>query len=236
MDFGTAFGFVFEDEEWIKKVLLGALILLIPIVGQLVVFGYGIAVIRNVKAGNPRPLPSWNEFAEHLSDGFKYWVATMIYAIPILLLLCPLALISLLPALSGGNEDALAILSGVAGLAGIALLCIVTVYGMFLALVSPVLQIRFAETGELSQCLRFGDVSRYLFRNVGSIVVAVLLSAAVGGVLTTVLGTVSLGILALPASVWVTMFASHLYGQIARGAEADDEADNPAGTEELPNS
>ena len=109
-----------------------------------------------------------------------------------------------------------------------------TVYGLFLALVSPVLQIRFAETGDFSQGLRIGDVSRYLFRNVGSIVVAVLVAAAVGAATTMFFGTVSLGILALPASVWVTMFASHLYGQIARSAAVVEEAADPEDAEVLP--
>ena len=57
MDIGGAFSYVFEDEDWIVKILLGAAILLIPIFGQLALVGYGIAILRNVKAGKPQPLP-----------------------------------------------------------------------------------------------------------------------------------------------------------------------------------
>ena len=218
MDFGRAFGFVFEDEEWVKKILLGALISLIPIVGQFVLIGYGLAVLRNVKEGNPRPLPDWGEFGAYLAAGVKYWVITLVYAIPIFIILCPITLISLIPALSQGNEDWLAILSGITGILGVGLICLVSAYGILLALLTPVLQIRFAETGDIGACLRFKDVFAYLRQNLGSIFIALLVSALAAGVIVSILGAVTLGILALPASVWATAFSSHLYGQIARSA------------------
>ena len=69
MDIGKAFGFVFEDEEWIKKLLLGALITLIPVFGQFTLMGYIVAVIRNVLAGSYRPLPEWENLGTYFKDG-----------------------------------------------------------------------------------------------------------------------------------------------------------------------
>ena len=48
MDIGKAFGFVFEDEEWVSKVLIGGLIFLIPLIGQFAVIGYSFKVAQNV--------------------------------------------------------------------------------------------------------------------------------------------------------------------------------------------
>ena len=39
MDIGKAFGFVFEDEQWVSKILLGAAIMLIPIFGLFALIG-----------------------------------------------------------------------------------------------------------------------------------------------------------------------------------------------------
>jgi len=41
MDFGKAFSFVFEDEDWIKKIGVGGLISLIPVIGVFLVLGWG---------------------------------------------------------------------------------------------------------------------------------------------------------------------------------------------------
>ena len=94
MDIGQAFSFVFEDEEWIVKILLGAVLMLIPIFGQCALMGYGIAIVRNVKAGEPRPLPDWGNLGEYFMDGLMFWVATLIYALPIFILICPIVLVS----------------------------------------------------------------------------------------------------------------------------------------------
>lgn len=216
MDIGKAFSFVFEDEEWISKILLGAVIVLIPIFGQFALFGYGIAIIRNVKADVPRPLPAWSNLGDFFVDGFKFWVATLIYAIPFIIFLCPVMLVWFLPALGAENEDLMAILAGVSGIVSVALGCLAALYGILLSLLTPVVQIRYAETGEIGPCLAFGEVFRLLFDNLGSVLVAVVLGWAAGTVIMSIAGTLTLGLLVLPGSVWLKALSSHLYGQISR--------------------
>ena len=86
MDIGKAFSFVFEDEEWVGKVLIGGLISLIPLIGQLAVLGYALKVAQNVAQGNPRPLPRWNEFGDHLMRGLYDFVIRLVYALPVVVL------------------------------------------------------------------------------------------------------------------------------------------------------
>ena len=38
MDIGKAFSFVFEDERWVSKVLLGGLFMIIPIVNYVMMY------------------------------------------------------------------------------------------------------------------------------------------------------------------------------------------------------
>ncbi len=218
MDIGKALGFVFEDEEWIVKLLLGTLILLIPIFGQFALLGYGVAIIRNVRADSPRPLPAWDDLGQYFVDGFKFWVVSIVYALPIIILMCPFMLIGFLPALGGENEDLMVALGGLTGILGIALGCIAILYSFLLMLLAPVLQIRCAESGQLGPCLRFGEVFRFMFQNIGPIVLSQIVIIAIGAVVFPILAMVTLGLLTLPAGVWITAISGHMYGQIARSA------------------
>ena len=236
MDIGKAIGFVFEDEEWIKKLLLGAVITLIPIFGWLAMLGYTIAVIRNVVDGHPRPLPDWSDLGRLFTDGLMFWIASLVYSIPLLLFVCPMMLVWVLPALAGRNEDLLVVLGGVAGLLSLALSCVAGVYGIILGLVVPVLQIRLAQTGELSACLKFGEVFRFAVANLGSLITSLLVvwaASIVAGIVISAVSTIlsmilicgwilliPVGLLMLPYSVWSAAFSGHLFGQIALNASS----------------
>ncbi|RLC67124.1 MAG: hypothetical protein DRI48_03095 [Chloroflexi bacterium] len=234
MEIGKALSFVFEDEEWVSKLLLGSAILLIPIFGVFALMGYAIAIVRNVKANAPRPLPDWADLGQYFMDGLMFWVATLLYSLPLLIFICPVVFIWLLPALAGEEEDLVTILAGISGVVSLGLGCLALVYGLLLALLTPVLQIRYAESGEIGACLRFGEVFRYLFANVGSIIISQILLWVAGMVIGTVVsvfvgvlgiipicGWIMAGVLSLlmlPAVAWLTLFSAHLYGQIARQA------------------
>jgi hypothetical protein len=236
MDIGKAVTFVFEDDQWISKLLLGAAISLVPLLGAVTVTGYTITVLRNVEAGKPRPLPGWEDLVQHFVDGLTFWVATLVYSIPFIVLACPIALVWILPAVAGDNQDLTTVLASVAGILTAGLGCLALLYAVLLWLLTPALQIRYAQTENLASCLRFGEVFRFLFDNIGAVLIAQVLIWAAGLVVTSILGTIigalsvvpicgwvigaALGLVMLPAGVWVLVFGSHLYGQIARGAEA----------------
>jgi hypothetical protein len=42
MEFGKAFSFPFEDQDWVKKLGIAGLLMIIPIIGWLAVAGWGI--------------------------------------------------------------------------------------------------------------------------------------------------------------------------------------------------
>lgn len=236
MNSGEAIRFVFEDEEWVSKLLLGAVISIIPLFGGAAVMGYAIAVLRNVEAGSQQPLPSWDRVGEYFVDGLLFWIATLIYSIPLLVVICPIALVWILPLAAGESEELSAMLTGLAGVVSAGLGCLGLVYGLLLWALNPVLQIRFAETGELSPCLRFGEVFRFLLDHIGPIIVAQLLVWAAGlvvaSILTGVIGVLGLvpicgwmvasllGLVMIPVGVWLMLFAAHLYGQIGRQVRA----------------
>ncbi len=44
MDFAKAFSFVFDDPDWVQKIVIGGLVSLIPVIGWLLGLGYMVAI------------------------------------------------------------------------------------------------------------------------------------------------------------------------------------------------
>ena len=95
MDIGSAFTFVFDDEEWIKKVAIGggimlAGLILTPILIGLALFlpigGYMLETLRNVRDGQARPLPEWTDFGDLFMKGLMLFIIGFVYNIPTLIL------------------------------------------------------------------------------------------------------------------------------------------------------
>jgi MFS family permease len=224
MNISRAIEFVFDDEEWLGKILLAAVISLIPVFGPVAASGYVIALVRNVMAGKENPLPDWEEPGRCFRDGLMFWLATLLYALPLLLLACPVVLSWALPLFGAEDSEATWALLGLSGALTAALGCLVT----------PVLQIRYAEVGTIGACLRVGAVLRFLLDNFGRILLvtlvvtlAVLLVTLVFGGVFTVLVLIPLcgpvvaafgAMLLVPVYLWLGLFGGHLSGQIGRRA------------------
>lgn len=84
MDIGKAFTYITEDEDWMKKLGIGALLGMIPII-NMAVFGYQIQIARNVRQGDKRPLPTWDEFGSLLVDGLRFLAVILIYMLPVMI-------------------------------------------------------------------------------------------------------------------------------------------------------
>lgn len=217
MDIGKAFSYVFEDPEWITKVLLGILIPMIPIFGPFALVGYMIVLIRNVMAGHPRPLPAWTNLGGYFVDGLKYLVVGFIYGLPMAIFACPLALVRGLPLIAGDNQDLMTILATVSTALWVGGICLVSLYGVVLSLIMPAVQIKYAETGNIGACLRVGEVFRLFISNLGSFILWLLIQFGIV-LLLPIVAMISLGLLSLPASFLIGAFSGHVYGQIGRKA------------------
>jgi hypothetical protein len=112
-DFAKPFTFVFEDRDWVTKILIGGLFSLLGvfIIGHIVLLGYFARLVRNVVAGSERPLPEWSDFGEYLGEGLKLFGVVLIYLMP----LFGLALMLIVPAalLEGAGHEGMGALFGV---------------------------------------------------------------------------------------------------------------------------
>lgn len=206
MDFGKAFSFVFDDEEWIQKILVGGLISLIPVVGQFVVVGWGFEVTKRVIEGSPEPLPDWSEFGEYLVNGFLVAVVGFVYSLPLILISgCSF---SVFPFLGNGSEDAVA---AFVSIVAVCISCFSGLYGILLGLVLPAAVGNYAAEGEFGAAFRFGKVFKLVRNNVGPYVI-VLLGSLLSGLVAS-LGTIACVIGVLFTSAYALLVNGHLTGQ-----------------------
>ena len=88
MDVNKAVRFVFDDKQWISKLLIGALmsVLAFLILPGLILQGYLVKVIRQVMGGNDNELPEWTDWGKLLSDGLFVTLGQIIWTLPFILL------------------------------------------------------------------------------------------------------------------------------------------------------
>lgn len=84
MDIGQSFAYITEDEKWVQKLGVGALIGIIPI-ANFAAFGYQVQIARNVWRGEERPLPTWDDFSKFFVDGLRIIAAMFVYMLPLFL-------------------------------------------------------------------------------------------------------------------------------------------------------
>ena len=95
MNITRAFSIIFEDRDWVGKLVITAIVtlfsvLLTPVIvglaGWAALLGYFIEIVRNVRAGSPTPLPRWDDFSRFMSIGAPALIAFIIYNLPTALL------------------------------------------------------------------------------------------------------------------------------------------------------
>ncbi len=220
MDFARAFSFVFEDKDWLTKILIGAVVLLIPLVGIIIVFGWGLEVTRRVIAGEQPELPDWSNFGTYVGNGFKALVVILVYGLPLFILaLCNMGVTMMTDPRVVGIQTAKT-METVAALVGVVVGCLDIIYGLFLALVMPAAFGNMMATGELGAAFRFGEVFRLSFGNLG-----IYILVLVGEILANLIS--GLGSIACFVGVFFTLAYSyavigHLAGQAYRAAKGLD--------------
>ena len=156
MDFAKAFSFVFDDPDWVQKIVIGGLVSLIPVIGWLLGLGYMVAIGRNVIRGNPQPLPDWTDFGQFLVDGLYAFIIGLVYCLPIFVVMC----LVLFPAMAiGGAFEGDGDMGAIGGLGVCCFTGFAVLYGIVMGwLFLPAALARYADSGDMMSALRFGEV------------------------------------------------------------------------------
>jgi len=207
MDFGKAFSYPFEDQDWLKKVGLAALFILIPIIGPLLVAGWGLEITRRVIKRDSDPLPDWSEFGEIIGSGFKVAVVWFAYMLPVILLQACVQLAAI-GGIDSTNDEAL-----IAGLSFVifCISCLVFIYSLIMAFIVPAALGNMAAKNDLSAAFRFGEVVGLVRAQPGAYAIVFLGSLVAGFVAS--LGIVACFIGVFFTAAYATTINAHLRGQ-----------------------
>lgn len=104
MDIGKSITYPFEDKEWAKKLLLGIIISIVPIL-NFAWIGYMLRTMRNVYDGAETLLPDWSEFGDKFVKGLLVSIASFIYSLPAWIVLIPAGLLWIIPALARSEHS-----------------------------------------------------------------------------------------------------------------------------------
>jgi hypothetical protein len=183
--YSDAFGWPMRDPRWISKVLLMGLITLIPIVGQIVLLGWMLASLDNLRAGRYE-LPEAG--FSYIGRGFSLWVVELVYGLIIALVFVVVLIVGGGLAAAGsssGGSPALSALSGLVFAVGyLAAFVIAVCY----ALLRPVIILR-TDLGGIGGGLNVAEVIADARRLLGPTLLAGLLTyvafliAGVGAIL-----------------------------------------------------
>jgi hypothetical protein len=220
MDIGRSFTFITEDEDWLRKVLIGGLISLIPIVGQLYMAGYVIQVIKNTIEGREVPLPEVTEdFGEKLLKGLMSVLIAMIYFIPVMIVGGISGVGSALLSSAAADTDAAEAIGSVMALWGICSGCVSFVLGLAISLLLPFAWGKYAETAQFGDAFKFGELFALLKANLGPTIIAILVSTA-AGIIAGIAGTILCGIGFFFTGFFAQLVTAFLYGTVYREAKA----------------
>lgn len=212
MDFGKSFTYVFEDPNWMMKVLIGGVVGMIPIV-NFAVLGYMVTTLKNVADGQTQPLPEWSNFGDHFMKGLYVFVGALIYTAPVILLYCCIfALSAVLPAAGGAlGRDVGNALASLAGLLSLCLSCLILIVALAVAIFFPAALVRFAMSNQLSTFWDFRGVLDLVRANLSNYIIAILIMWVAGfvagfGVILCFIGVIF-------TAFWAQLVSAHVLGQ-----------------------
>ncbi len=210
-DLGKAFTYPFKDPAWVSKLLLSAVFMILSlfVIGLFVMAGYFIQIVQNVMRGERERLPEWNDVGVKFLLGFKYCVVSLIYLLPVFLLLLPLLVLSLIGMVSEEPE----FIGVLASIYSFGFILIVIPYSLALALFLPIITYRFAAHERIGEALDIGEMIRNFKRTWQDTLVIALIAIGLHA-------AAALGLIVFVVGVLFTLFyayavSSYLYGVLA---------------------
>ena len=206
MNFAEALSFTFEDNGWLKKMLIGGALNfagwymgLFFITGFLTM-GYFLLVVSKVQKGEKPELPEWNQVSEIIVDGLVGAIVMLLYFLMVGLIITPV-IIDL------ATNETMSDLSQGLTIASVAV-CGTVVYSVL----SNMGLIAWAASKNFTLAVNPFAVFKIMRHQVGAIIGVLIFTF----ILSAILFLGGLAIISPFFLFWGLVVQAHLFGQIAR--------------------
>ena len=216
MDVGRSFGYMFDDKDWPKKLLLGGLFNLIPVFG-LVTSGYALRIIRQSARGEEPGLPEWDEIGTDWVKGLMQCLGLLILAIPFI----P-GIISSSAAADWADRGQ----SSPFVVCCFGFTCLTMLWMLFVGVIYPMARAHYAETDEFGSFFRFRRLLKAIGQQFGDYLVVLLLIIVIY-TLASMVGSFICGIGIAFTGFYAQLVVADLIGQVAAG-NGESAAPRPA--------
>ncbi len=202
------FTFPFTDEDWLKKLATGVLvvfasILIVPMFGLM---GYGLRIMHiTIKEGKPR-LPGWENFGQLIGLGLKYTVVSLVYMLPVYIMMTPYFIIVMYAVMT--NTDPTGIMIG-AQL--ITMACMLPVSFLLAYLITIAATHMVARDGQLSAAFEVKTIWQMAWQNLKYFGVAFLMYYAISYVLMVPYMIMFFTIILIPVAIGLFAMLSQAY-------------------------
>ncbi|MBK7091710.1 MAG: DUF4013 domain-containing protein [bacterium] len=189
---GRAFNFMFEDPEWLQKILIGGCFVLLSciLIGVPFVFGYMLLLIKNTTEGRPVPLPAWDNLGDKFTSGLMFLVMLLLWAVPVWLVSIVLIMIPCIGWI------------------------ILVPFVLAVYLLIPYIMARFAVGGKISDAFDFAGIIAFLTQNLMNLVIVLVMSIVLN--IISYFGILALGVGFLFTNFWAQLGIAYLAGELYR--------------------
>ncbi len=199
-----AFVWPFRDPEWLPKVAIMGVILLIPIVGSINALGWMLATLDRLRAGEER-LPPAN--FDYLGRGFSLFVVNLVYYLVLLLIAAVVYLPAVLILDAEGRSSPNAALVAVGTSLSLLTFSILSLGSLVLTFATPPIVLEFTRGG-IPGGLRVAAVAMAMRKSPVNTVIAGLMLVAVQfiaglGFFVCIVGVFFTGALAMAMEAWI---------------------------------
>ncbi len=189
---GRAFNFMFEDPEWLQKILIGGCFVLLCciLIGVPFVLGYMLLVVKNTAEGRPLPLPRWDNLGEKFTSGLMFFIVILLWTIPLAVIYFILIFIPCIGWLA------------------------IAAINILVALIRPYIAARFALSGNISDAFDFPGIIAFFSQNVVNLLLVFVMSIVF--MVLAGLGIIALGVGILFTLFWAYLGMAFLAGELYR--------------------
>ena len=218
MDIGKSFTYMFEEDKWVEKLLIGGLLMLVPIVNVFAI-GYALRALKNVSEGKRPILPEWDDWgADWVKGLISSFVVPFIYALPLMFAAIPFMIVSSATTTTYGGPqygygNNYQTMTGLATVCSLVFSCLAALWGLLIGIVYPAGTVRYARHGQFANYFQFRELFRFIKDNLADYIVAILISI-VASIVAGIVGGIACGIGVAFTSFWSSLVMAFLFGQI----------------------